>query len=128
MNDELPRNPLITAAALRALHGRAFSWAMSQSNRSRSEAEDVLQQVYEQILSGQARFRGESALRTWLFAVVARTARGRRRGTRLRSLLLLRWWQVEESAPAAMAAQRDEESDVLWVRRALLAYQAGNAK
>jgi RNA polymerase sigma-70 factor, ECF subfamily len=122
MNDEspLPSNPLITAAALNGLHQQAFSWAMSQCHRRRSEAEDVLQQTYEQILSGRARFAGGSQLRTWLFAVIARTARGRRRTARLRELLLQRWWPSGADAGEAAAMPADAGAAAR-VRRALLA-------
>ena len=122
MNDEspLPCNPLITAAALQHLHQQAFSWAMSQCHRRRSEAEDVLQQTYEQILSGRARFDGGSQLRTWVFAVIARTARGRRRAARLRELLLERWWPGTDGAGEA-AALPAGSGEPARVRRALLA-------
>src|SRR5215831_18378026 len=59
---------------LERLHGASFGWAMSCCRRDATEAEEVLQTVYLKILEGKARFRGESSLKTWLFAVIRKTA------------------------------------------------------
>jgi RNA polymerase sigma-70 factor (ECF subfamily) len=41
--------------------------------------EDVLQTVYLKVLDGKAQFDGRSALKTWLFAVIRKTAAAERR-------------------------------------------------
>ena len=59
---------------LEALHEASFAWALRCCGGDRGEAEDVLQTTYLKIVEGRARYRGESAIRTWLFAVIKRTA------------------------------------------------------
>ena len=76
-------------AELERLHGASFGWAMSCCGRNRAEAEDVLQIVYLKILQGKARYRGESKLQTWLFAVIRKTAITEHRKQFVRALLRL---------------------------------------
>src|ERR1700737_868277 len=75
------------AQQLEALHPHSFGWAMACCDRRREEAEDVLHDAYVAVLDGQARFDGRSALKTWLFGVIRRTASARRRRERLHALL-----------------------------------------
>ncbi|MFN7967035.1 MAG: sigma-70 family RNA polymerase sigma factor [Acidobacteriota bacterium] len=73
---------------LEALHAESFAWALNCCRRDRMEAEDVLQTAYVKVLGGQARFGERSALRTWWFGVIRRTAAERRRRTRLGARIL----------------------------------------
>src|SRR5438046_8725602 len=75
-------------AELEQYHTACFGWALSCCARDRGEAEEVLQTVYLKILEGKARFRGESSLKTWLFAVIRKTAATEYRRRLLRTL---RW-------------------------------------
>src|SRR5215471_17835489 len=75
-------------AELERLHSASFGWALSCCRRDRTEAEEVLQTVYLKILEGKARFRGEASLKTWLFAVIRKTAATEYRRRLLRSLRL----------------------------------------
>lgn len=59
---------------LEALHGACWGWALACCGRDRDLAEEALQTSYLKILSGRARFDGRSALRTWVFGVIRRTA------------------------------------------------------
>jgi RNA polymerase sigma-70 factor, ECF subfamily len=79
------------------LHGASFGWAMSCCGHRREEAEDVLQTSYLKLLDGRAHFAGWASFKTFLFAVIRRTAAERRRRELVRGRLLLHWWQ---SAPA----------------------------
>jgi RNA polymerase sigma factor (sigma-70 family) len=71
---------------LERLHGPSFGWALSCCRRDHAEAEEVLQTVYLKILEGKARYRGESNLKTWLFAVIRKTALTAQRKSLLRAL------------------------------------------
>src|SRR5436309_3291999 len=75
-------------AELERLHNASFGWALSCCRRDRAEAEEVLQTVYLKIFEGTARFRGESSLKTWLFAVIRKTAATEYRRRLLRSVRL----------------------------------------
>jgi RNA polymerase sigma factor (sigma-70 family) len=67
------------SSELELLHGAAFGWALSCCGWDRTVAADVLQASYLKLLDGRARFDGRSSLRTFLFGVIARTAREVRR-------------------------------------------------
>jgi RNA polymerase sigma factor (sigma-70 family) len=100
-------------AELEKLHSSSFGWALSCCRHDTAEAEEVLQMVYLKILEGKARFRGESSFRTWLFAVIDKTAAGERRKSLLRKLRLLSESQGESDgiAPAErpdVAAEKSE--------------------
>jgi RNA polymerase sigma-70 factor (ECF subfamily) len=82
-------------AELETLHSASFGWALNCCRRDRAEAEEVLQTVYLKILEGKACFRGEASLKTWLFAVIRKTAIGEHRKTILRRL---RWSDTSEQA------------------------------
>ena len=90
-------------AELEQHHAACFSWALSCCARDRGEAEEVLQTVYLKILEGKACFRGEASLKTWLFAVIRKTAIGEHRKNLLRKL---RW-----SDPADQSKQQASLSD-----------------
>jgi RNA polymerase sigma-70 factor, ECF subfamily len=76
-------------AELESLHSASFGWALSCCRRDATEAEEVLQTVYLKIFEGKARYRGESSLKTWLFAVIRKTAATEYRRRLLRSLRLV---------------------------------------
>jgi RNA polymerase sigma-70 factor (ECF subfamily) len=76
----------VDTSELEKLHAASFGWALSCCRRDRTEAEEVLQTVYLKILEGKARYRGESNLKTWLFAVIRKTAITEHRKRLLRSL------------------------------------------
>jgi RNA polymerase sigma factor (sigma-70 family) len=74
--------------ALEALHVESFGWALCCCRRRRDEAENVLQLVYVKVLSGKAVFDGRSSFKTWLFAVIRKTAAHEHRMELLRRLRL----------------------------------------
>jgi RNA polymerase sigma factor (sigma-70 family) len=103
------------------LHERSFAWALFCCWRRVDEAEEVLQTVYTQLLSGQTHFDGRSSAKTWLFAVIRRTARDHARRRWVRAALLERR-QVREPDAAAVSdpealLEKSESNAIL--RRAL---------
>src|SRR4030095_5461673 len=92
-------------AELERLHSASFGWALSCCRRDRTEAEEVLQTVYVKILEGKARFSGESSLKTWLFAVIRKTAATEYRRRLLRSLRLTAGPEELGEQPAAQESQ-----------------------
>jgi len=91
--------PRVQAEELEALHPSSYGWALGCCGYDREEAQDVLQAVYVKVLEGGARFDGASTLKTWLFAVIRRTAAERRRRRWMRALAFDRWRQ-RSVAPA----------------------------
>ncbi len=85
-SDALENNPYISRSALEAIHGQLFGWALSRCDYDRTAAEDLMQQAYVELLSGNARFDNKSSLKTFVFGVVQNLARSRfrRLATRLR--------------------------------------------
>jgi RNA polymerase sigma-70 factor (ECF subfamily) len=71
---------------LAELHPASFAWALALCRRDADDAQDVLQETYVKIFDGKARFEGRSTLKTWLFAVIRRTAAARQRSRWLREL------------------------------------------
>ena len=78
------------------LHEASFAWALSLCRWDRQEAEDVLQTTYLKVIDGRARFDGRASVKTWLFAVIRKTAADARRRSIVRRLL---WAEPEAPAP-----------------------------
>ena len=87
-------------AELETLHSASFGWALQCCRRDRAEAEEVLQTVYLKVLEGKACFRGEASLKTWLFAVIRKTAIGEHRKNILRKL---RWSDSSEATKTSVS-------------------------
>src|SRR5437899_7773956 len=106
---------------LERLHNTSFGWALSCCRRDASEAEEVLQTVYLKILEGKARFRGEASLKTWLFAVIRKTAATEYRRNLLRKLrVAVSSEQVSKREPAGgeVDAAFDRSEEQVRFRRA----------
>jgi RNA polymerase sigma-70 factor (ECF subfamily) len=105
---------------LEELHPASWGWALACCGGEREEADEVLQAVYLKVLEGRARFDGRSALRTWLFGVVRRTAAERRRRRWVGLLAGGRWLlsQRAVSAPSPEEALGQTEA-TRELRRAL---------
>ena len=92
---------------LRALHAASYGWALSCCGDDRQLAEDVLHESYLRVLEERARFRGESAFRTWLFGVIRNVARAARRRAALRALLTLRFARDMDALATHEAPQEE---------------------
>jgi RNA polymerase sigma factor (sigma-70 family) len=75
-------------SALETHHAESYGWALSCCRRRPDEAENVLQLVYLKVLSRKAVFDGRSSFKTWLFAVIRKTAAHERRMELLHRLRL----------------------------------------
>jgi RNA polymerase sigma factor (sigma-70 family) len=91
--------------ALETHHSESYGWALSCCARSSVDAEAVLQTVYLKALTGKARYDGKASFKTWLFAVIRRTAADERRRQALRQLLLYR----RQASPTPAAVERPDE-------------------
>src|SRR5882672_10414340 len=91
---------------LEKYHSESYGWALSCCAHNRTEAEGVLQAVYLKVLEGKARFDGKAAFRTWLFAVIRRTAMDERRRHWLRGFGLLKY--VERAGRGARVISPDD--------------------
>jgi len=109
-------------AELEQHHTACFGWAMSCCRRDPGEAEEVLQTVYLKILEGKARFRGEASLKTWLFAVIRKTAATEDRRNllrRFRSAVSSEEVSVAEPVGGAVDAAFDRSEEQMRFRTAL---------
>ena len=93
-------------AQLERYHHEGYGWALGCCSRDPSEAESVLQTVYLKILEGKARFDGKSTFKTWLFAVIRKTAIDERRQRFFQRLWLADHGEV--AAPTAVAERADD--------------------
>jgi len=116
--DALENNPFVSRSALEAIHGQVFGWALSRCDFNHAAAEDLMQQAYVELLSGNARFDNKSSLKTFVFSVVQNLARSRvrRLATRLRL--------VRQYLPAAEAVTDGEPVADAGVWRAVRALPA----
>jgi RNA polymerase sigma factor (sigma-70 family) len=101
-------------AQLERLHPESFGWARSCCRQEPEEAENVLQAVYLKIFEHKAVFDGKAAFRTWLFAVIRRTAAEARRRRFLQRLSLKR--QREGYAPPAPPSSAEQTTYLAEVR------------
>jgi RNA polymerase sigma factor (sigma-70 family) len=95
--------------ALEAQHVESYGWALGCCGRRRDEAENVLQLVYLKVLSGKAVFDGRSSFKTWLFAVIRKTAAHEYRMELLRRLRL-------SQIPKAIDGKRPGEQHGIEIR------------
>jgi RNA polymerase sigma factor (sigma-70 family) len=93
---------------LERLHADSFGWALACCGWDRTEAEEVIQTTYLKVLEGTARYEGRAAFKTWLFAVIRRTAAERRRRHRFQGLAVWRW--LDERPRAAADSAETEAS------------------
>lgn len=94
-------------------HAASYGWALNCCAHDSLEAEDVLQNAYLKILQLKARFDGRSSFKSWLFAVIRRTAADERRRHWLRRLRLERYSREQETWTLASSHVPAEERSEL---------------
>jgi RNA polymerase sigma-70 factor (ECF subfamily) len=102
-------------AEIEKLHAESFAWALACCRGDRQDAEDALQATYLKILDGRARFSGRSSPKTWLFAVIRKTAgsgwRRRAAAARLRDRVAAHGFASR--GPAAQEARDPDPEEAL---------------
>ena len=106
--DALENNPHVSRSALEAIHGQVYGWALSRCDFDHAVAEDLMQQAYVELLSGNARFDNRSSLKTFVFAIVQNLARSRFR--RIASRLRL----VRQYPQDAVSEMAEPVDDSVW--------------
>lgn len=110
-DDALDNNPEITRSALEAIHSQVFGWALSRCDHDQQAAEDLMQQAYVELLSGNARFDKRSSLKTFVFSVVQNLARSRYRRIASR-FRLVQQFAAAEAETTTDAAEPAHDSGV----------------
>jgi len=105
-SDALDNNPHVSRLALEAIHSQVYGWALSRCDFDHATAEDLMQQAYVELLSGNARFDNKSTLKTFVFSVVQNLARSRFR--RISSRLRLVRQYHQESVTEAIEPAGDD--------------------
>ncbi len=104
-------------SAIERLHFESYGWARCCCRQDPEEAENVLQAVYLKVFQQRAVFDGRASLKTWLFAVIRRTAAEARRRRALQRLGLLR--HAQSATLAAPAADPERQAYLAEVRARL---------
>jgi RNA polymerase sigma-70 factor (ECF subfamily) len=124
-SDVLDNNPHVALSALETMHGQVYGWALSRCGYEHAAAEDLMQQAYVELLSGNARFDNKCSLKTFVFAVVQNLASDhfRRLGTRLRLLRQHAELAVTDAPDMAELADSEHREQVWSAVKALPARQ-----
>lgn len=93
-------------------HKDSFGWALACCHRDYDDAEEVLQIAYLKIVEGKAVFDGRSSFKTWLFAVIRRTALERFRWKHARRKFTA-LFGIEQPPPADERIERSETAAAL---------------
>ena len=109
-SDALENNPHVSRSALEAIHGQVFGWALSRCGFDHAVAEDLMQQAYVELLSGNARFDNKSSLKTFVFSVVQNLAKNRFRRIATRLRLVRQYLPAED----VVAPSEPSEDAIVW--------------
>lgn len=93
------------------LHTLSYGWALNCCSSNPTDAEDILQTVYQKILEGRARYDGRSAFKTWLFSVIRYTAAAQSRRRWIRLLRLGAYQKECESETQPIDSVEGEDSN-----------------
>jgi RNA polymerase sigma factor (sigma-70 family) len=112
--------PVQLRRELEQIHLDCFGWAIACCRGDRDQAEEVLQSSYLKAMTGRATFNGHSAIRTWFFGVVKRTAAEQRRSRFVRNAALARWVRALPRARSAPTPETTSDRDEVCTRLAEL--------
>ncbi|MDC0937112.1 RNA polymerase sigma factor [Pirellulales bacterium] len=76
---------------LETAHAASYQWSLVCCRGDAQRAAEALQTSYVKVLEQRQRFRGDCAVKTWLFAIIRNTVRETARNESSRRAALLRW-------------------------------------
>ena len=115
-DDALANNPHVSRKELEALHAELFNWSLTRCDFDRAAAEDLMQTVYVEVLSGKARFDRKSSLKTFLFGTVQMLARSRYRRLKNRMKLLVgHHAQIDQASQGVDGGGRERPDERVWL-------------
>jgi RNA polymerase sigma-70 factor (ECF subfamily) len=126
-----PREPAAAVAALVHTHGPRLHALARRLCGHRSDAEDMVQEVFMQALRKWHTFRGEADPGTWLYAIAARLCRARHRrkgGIDRRQVPLSQLMPWSESTVMELAAAEEGHEDPGERREAIARVQSQIAR
>ena len=127
--DEISDEALVAACAvgdetaLRILYRRhneaVYRFACRTLGAARSHADDVVQQVFLTAWDSAHRFKGRSAVRSWLFGIAANLARAHHRKQARRAGLFERFSSVPEEPPVTTDERLGLKQDLVRLKAAV---------
>ena len=110
-------DPSITEALVEQYYGYIYRLALSILNDP-DEAEDAAQETFISAVLNLDGFRGESSLKTWLYAIAVNTCRGQLRRRKARQTMRTAWQALQTltSRPPTPeeSALQSEANALLW--------------
>jgi RNA polymerase sigma-70 factor, ECF subfamily len=90
-------DPAVTEALVQQYHGLIYHLALSMLDDP-DEAEDATQETFIAAIMNLDRYRGESSLKTWLYAIALNTCRGHLRKRKARYNMRKAWQSLQSIA------------------------------
>jgi len=110
-------DPSVTEALVQQYHVLVYRVALSILDDP-DEAEDAAQETFIAAISNLDRYRGESSLKTWLYAITLNTCRGHLRKRKARNAIKRTWEALQSLTSRPLtpeeSALRNETDAQLW--------------
>ena len=84
---------------LQSVHTQSWQWCLFCCDYHTQNAQDILQEAYLRVLSGQAQFRAQSTVKTWFFGIIRLLSYNQKRTYRSRMKRLAEGVQSYVSLP-----------------------------
>jgi RNA polymerase sigma-70 factor (ECF subfamily) len=110
-------DPLVAEALVQQYYAYVYRLALSVLNDP-DEAEDATQETFISAILNLERYRGESSLKTWLYAIALNTCRGHLRKRKARHTMRKAWQGLQSIVAKPFtpeeAAAQSESHRLLW--------------